>query len=270
MTYSLRVGLVVATTIVLLVAGCNDTSHGPSSGNDADAVRAHEADCEHEIDIKNTISVKECLDKHQLTSRVAEAKALLAQASKERTESIAKLANANPDLLAAMKKWDAAKTSDPMLFVGIRINLPEPLQMMYGRSHTVVIDQNEVINDLESSAKDKLLDIGFSNGDACTAKAADLYFDVMVAVRDSGDTQSITIGNENDSIHVLAYDIDIVACYGDEHIPVAAIKDARMPLTEGIQITTDASGADFQAERLMDRKAQYMIEAAIAGALGLR
>ncbi|HEY2345759.1 MAG TPA: hypothetical protein VGH80_07740 [Xanthomonadaceae bacterium] len=269
MTHSLRAGLAVATTILLLVTGCKG-GHGQPSGDDADSVRAQEADCEHEIDIKNVIFVKACLDKRQLTSRVAEAKALLAQTSKERTDSIARLANANPDVLALLKKWDAAKTSDPMLFAGIHINLPEPLQLPYGSSHQVGIDQNAVVNDLESRAKDKLLDTGFANGSACTGPVKDLEFDVTVAVRDSGDSQQIEFGNEKDSIHVLAYDVDIVACYGDERVQVAAIRDQRMELPEGLQIATDPAGANFQAERLMDQKAQDMITASIGGALGLR
>lgn len=269
MTHSRRPGLVAVSTLLLLVAGCKDASHGPS-GNDADAVRAQEADCEHEVEIKNVIFVKACLDKHQLTSRVAEAKALLAQTSKERTDSIARLANANPGVLALLKKWDAAKTSEPMLVAGIRINLPEPLQLPYGHSHQVGIDQNAVGNDLESRAKDKLPDTDFANGSPCTGPVKDLQFDVTVAVRDSGDSQQIDFGNEKDFIHVLAYDADIVACYGDERVQVASIKDARMQLPEGLQVATDPAGADYQAERLMDQRAQDMIAASIAGALGLR
>lgn len=272
MTLSRTIAMIAAAIApALFASGCNNSGHPGQPVDDAELDRIERRDCLQYVDeTKDPDLVKQCLVKKQLPpDRIAAANAIIEKAAKERAGAIDKLGHADPAVLAMMKKWAAAKAADPTIFVGISVNTPDPVPLMYGGTFASGIAQGAIANDLESWAKDKLPGVGFSNGDRCEKDAPELDFAVTYAVRDSGDVDTIQHGSDTVGVHVLAYDFDIVACYGGERAVVASVKDRKFPLPEGYTEQSDAGSAGYIAMRDMDRHAASFVEGTIQAALGL-
>ena len=91
----------------------------------------------------------------------------------------------------------------------------------------------------------------------------------VVAVRDSGDVNQLRHGSDTVAVHVLAYDIAIIACLGAQTASIASVTDRRFELPEGYTEQSDAGSAHDVGMQEMDRHASAFIEGTIAAALGL-
>jgi len=261
--------VLVVVALALLVAG-GRYAMGLKAARDAEkAERDRNAECARYLDDRNAYFVKQCLDQHRLGARAAEGISLLARLTGARSEAVAKL-RAAPPLLAMLKEWVAAKAADPSLAIRVKVTHGDGDLFPSGEVHASSIDEQKILADLASVIRDKLPPgLDFQAGEGCSSRGDDVGIEAIYSVHESGETSTLEYGSKTAMVRILAYDVEVVACYRGRRSSIVSIKDRSMPLREGYSVESDPTSVEYMAQHDMDRGAEALIEESLQNALGI-
>lgn len=186
-----------------------------------------------------------------------------------RSEAVANL-KGNPAVLAIVEKWLAAHKNEPSLSIWFHVSPLEPLYFRNGGSHTANIQALDIVNDVQSTMSAKVPDMSLAVAPSgCDVRQPAPVLDAKVVMHEGVGNTTLRAGNTVVPVVTITYDVDVVACYEDERVPLASVKERPMPLHENYTVRSDPGSAAAMAYQEMDRAARLLVEGTFLRALGL-
>lgn len=225
--------------------------------------------CLDYLEEKRAVLVKQCLAEHRLEDRKMEAQAVLDAHRRARSEAVAKL-EGEPRVHAMMQRWVDAQKDAPDLPISLRVTGLAPVAFAHGGMHTPIIQASDISQALTTTLKAKAPGLYLRvDGAGCDDRRTNLHLDATVVVHEGGSFVGLTAGANAVPVNNLTYDIDVVACYGNDHVTLASIKAQTMPLREGYTVRSDLGSAPDMAYQEMDRLARFTVQGILQRALGI-